>query len=256
MTDQYYADGRYWADRYGDDSTFKVDLLEALLLSANVSLQSVKDVAEIGCGPGTFLLPFARRYPHIRATGWDIASEALATANAQAEQEHLNVGFELGTVSDIWGAYDLVFCLDVLEHVRDPWGFLDQLAEIGSPVVLNLPIEQSVAHLLRRSVLRSNEKYRHLHFYSLASANLMLRESRFHIRARLYAAASPVTYRQRTSYHIRVIRYIRAIAYRLNAELASTLLGGTVMYLLMPTSPERRAQSSTGDTDLRPDAHN
>jgi SAM-dependent methyltransferase len=74
---------------------------------------SFQEVLDAGCGPGQYTLGFARAYPHIRITGYDIEkSEAW-------DNPPPNVRFQCQDL--LWlldkECYNLCLCIDVLEHI-------------------------------------------------------------------------------------------------------------------------------------------
>lgn len=82
------------------------------------------DLFEIGCGSGDFLLAAQSRGWKVR--GLEISPHAAATANARLGQDLVSVG----TVEQMplaRAACDVAVFLDVIEHVRDPHFFLQQI---------------------------------------------------------------------------------------------------------------------------------
>ena len=67
-------------------------------------------------------------------TGIDAAPENIAAAQAHAAQAGLAIDYRAGGVEALARpAFDLVTCLEVIEHVADPAGFVARLAGALAP---------------------------------------------------------------------------------------------------------------------------
>jgi 2-polyprenyl-6-hydroxyphenyl methylase/3-demethylubiquinone-9 3-methyltransferase len=94
-----------------------------------------KRVLDVGCGGGLLAEGMARR--GARVTGVDLAPEALAVARLHAAESGIGVEYRQVAVEDLAGAepgsFDLVTCLEMLEHVPDPAGIVAALARLVRP---------------------------------------------------------------------------------------------------------------------------
>lgn len=92
-------------------------------------------VLDVGCGGGLLAEGMARR--GARVTGIDLAPEALAVARLHALESGTEVDYRLETVESLAEAepasFDLVTCLEMLEHVPDPAGIVASLAKLARP---------------------------------------------------------------------------------------------------------------------------
>lgn len=79
-------------------------------------------VADIGCGGGILSEAMARVGAHV--VGLDLASEALDVARLHALEGGLSIDYQLQSVEDLAaqmpGSFDVITCLEMLEHVPDP----------------------------------------------------------------------------------------------------------------------------------------
>ena len=88
-----------------------------------------KRALDVGCGAGLVCEPLARLGAAV--TGIDAAPENAAAARAHAEQGGLAIDYRAGEVVQLAGErFDLVTCLEVIEHVIDKVAFVTQLASV------------------------------------------------------------------------------------------------------------------------------
>ncbi len=109
-------------------------------------IESIKPLAgkaalDVGCGAGLVCEPLARMGAEV--TGVDAAPENTQAAALHAEGAGLDIRYipgELGLLG--LGTFDLVTCLEVLEHVADKPAFLATLTERLAPgglMILSTP---------------------------------------------------------------------------------------------------------------------
>lgn len=108
-----------------------------------------KRALDVGCGAGLLCEPLARLGAAV--TGLDAAAENVAAAQVHAAQSGLAIDYRTGSVEDLGdAAYDLVTCLEVIEHVSDPSGFVAGLARALAPgglLVLSTPNRTALSRL-------------------------------------------------------------------------------------------------------------
>ncbi len=94
-----------------------------------------REVLDVGCGGGLLSEGMARR--GARVIGIDLAPEALAVARLHALESGVAVDYRQETVESLAVArpasFDLVTCLEMLEHVPDPAAILQSLARLVRP---------------------------------------------------------------------------------------------------------------------------
>jgi 2-polyprenyl-6-hydroxyphenyl methylase/3-demethylubiquinone-9 3-methyltransferase len=92
-------------------------------------------VLDVGCGGGLLAEGMARR--GARVTGIDLATEALEVARLHALDAGVSVEYRHESVESMAesapGAFDLVTCLEMLEHVPDPAAVVGALARLARP---------------------------------------------------------------------------------------------------------------------------
>lgn len=90
---------------------------------------------DVGCGGGLVAEPLARMGAAV--VGLDAGAEVIAVARAHAAAQGLAIDYRVGEVTGLAAerpaAFDLVTCLEVIEHVADRAAFLAALAALLRP---------------------------------------------------------------------------------------------------------------------------
>lgn len=87
---------------------------------------------DVGCGAGLLAEPLARLGAAVTAV--DAAAESIAVARDHAAGQGLAIDYRVGGVEAVAGErFDLVTCLEVIEHVADPAAFVAGLAGAVAP---------------------------------------------------------------------------------------------------------------------------
>jgi len=105
--------------------------------------------ADVGCGAGLLAEPLARLGAEV--TGIDAAPENIGAARLHAEGQGLEIDYRVGGVEMLAGSYDLVTCLEVLEHVAEPRAFVAGLSRILAAdglLILSTPNRTGASRLL------------------------------------------------------------------------------------------------------------
>lgn len=94
-----------------------------------------RKVLDVGCGGG--ILTEALAKAGANATGIDLAKTPLEVAKQHAEKEGLTIDYRYESSSDLVkthaGKFDVIACLEMLEHVPDPSAIIKDCVQLLKP---------------------------------------------------------------------------------------------------------------------------
>lgn len=94
-------------------------------------------IIDIGCGPGSITAGLASLVPEGKVEGGDIGETVLVQARKLAESRNLNnVNFSVMNANDLPfpdAHFDVAFCHQILQHVRDPVAVLREMRRVVKP---------------------------------------------------------------------------------------------------------------------------
>jgi 2-polyprenyl-6-hydroxyphenyl methylase/3-demethylubiquinone-9 3-methyltransferase len=108
---------------------------------------------DVGCGAGLLAEPLARL--GAAATGLDASPELIAVAREHARAGGREIDYRCGELAELEGRFDLITCMEVIEHVADPAAFVKELAKRLAPgglLILSTPNATGWSRLLMITV--------------------------------------------------------------------------------------------------------
>ena len=99
-----------------------------------------KTALDVGCGAGLLAEPLARL--GAKVTGIDAAAPLIAVARDHAAASGLDIDYRAGELAELLGQFDLITCMEVVEHVADPAAFVKELGRRLAPnglLILSTP---------------------------------------------------------------------------------------------------------------------
>jgi 2-polyprenyl-6-hydroxyphenyl methylase/3-demethylubiquinone-9 3-methyltransferase len=124
-----------WWDRDGPfKSLHDINPLRVAYIAERCRLQGAR-VLDVGCGGGLLSEAMARRGAHV--TGLDLASENIEAARQHAAAHALDIDYRCEEIADFAQAhalqFDVVTCLELLEHVPRPEAVVAACAQAVRP---------------------------------------------------------------------------------------------------------------------------
>ena len=153
----------------------------------------VDRVLEVGCGRGATLawLKHTGRCEH--TTGIELFSHAAEAARAVVDRVETGDAGKLLDVVGREGGFDAVLCLDVLEHLHDPWAFVERIPPLLNPGGVLIVSVPNVRHWRVSADLLFRGRWRytdagvldrtHLRFFTREGARELVAEPRLKLVA-------------------------------------------------------------------------
>ena len=141
-------------------------------------------VLEVGCGTGATLHWLKQTGRCVHTTGIELFAGAAAVARERVDTLHVGDAEQLAQHALPPASFDLVLCLDVLEHLVDPWAFVGQVQRLLKPgglLVASIPNVRYVSVVVPL-VLAGRWRYEesgildrtHLRFFTRGSARALV----------------------------------------------------------------------------------
>ena len=125
---------RWWDPTSEFRPLHEINPLRLEWINARVPL-SGKKVVDIGCGGGILAESMARKGADV--TGIDLSEKALKVADLHSLESGVQVRYELIAAEDLATrepeGFDVVTCMEMLEHVPDPFAIVQACAALVKP---------------------------------------------------------------------------------------------------------------------------
>ena len=124
-----------WWDLAGPFKTLhEINPLRLQFIKVHCPLKD-KTVIDVGCGGG--ILSESLTSEGASVTGIDMAPDVIKAAKLHAQAQHLNINYQQIAAEEAAekqpGVFDVVTCMELLEHVPDPASIVNACAELTKP---------------------------------------------------------------------------------------------------------------------------
>lgn len=230
MFEQRYTGGTHLEkipDWHIEESPWKAQNIAKLLTRNTLSPQTI---CEVGCGFGEVLkLVQAERGAECECLGYEISPVAFAHAQERTnEYVHFKLGDFLAATERV---FDLLLILDVVEHVENYLGFLQDLKPKGEYKIFQVPLELSVQTVFRRhALIKQRDTHGHLHYFTHETFLRSLEDCGYQIVDYIHTSSSLDLPTHVLS--TKLMRVPRKVCYWLHKELTVRTLGGFRLMVL------------------------
>lgn len=125
---------RWWDPTSEFRPLHEINPLRLEWINARVPLAG-KEVCDVGCGGGILAESIAKKGATV--TGIDLSEKALKVADLHSLESGIKVRYELIAAEELAarepGRYDVVTCMEMLEHVPDPSAIVQACAKLVKP---------------------------------------------------------------------------------------------------------------------------
>ncbi len=161
-------------DKYGFDIDYYKYCRKEIIRCINESREQPIKVLEVGCGLGATLANIQYLYPNAEVHGIELVKEIVDIA--KNSQDIICGDIEQMTIPFEEGSFDYIILGDVIEHLRNPWGVLNNLKEylkVGGYFLCSIP--NLMHYSVITELLKGNFTYKdsgildrtHLRFFTL-----------------------------------------------------------------------------------------
>jgi cyclopropane fatty-acyl-phospholipid synthase-like methyltransferase len=229
MTESIYSNGSYLANNkswHQEDSEWKADKVHDIMKKNNMT---AKIIGEVGCGAGEVLSQLSiKSDSYSMYYGYEISPDAY---NLCKPKERDNLKFVLiNSIKDIKRHYDLLLCIDIIEHIEDYLGFLRNIKLKASNFIFHIPLDICVTSVLTDHFIKWRRKVGHIHYFTKGTAISSLEDAGFEIIDFCYTKGSidlPSDSLQQF-----FLKLPRMLFSSINEDLAVRLLGGQSLLVL------------------------
>ena len=125
---------RWWDETSEFKPLHAINPLRLQWIKEHCSLEN-QNVLDIGCGGG--ILTESLRKSGANAKGIDLSKKALQVAKLHSLETGIQIEYELISAEDLalqeQNKYDVVTCMEMLEHVPDPKSIIKACSELAKP---------------------------------------------------------------------------------------------------------------------------
>lgn len=107
-------------------------------------------ILDIGCASGWFISEIQKKYPQYSYTGIDVYKDAIG----YGKKRYKNVSFLVSDAHHLpfpAKSYDVVLCMNVLEHVVDPQQIVEEIKRVIKPtgiVIIGMDTENALFNIV------------------------------------------------------------------------------------------------------------
>ncbi|MDQ6631910.1 MAG: class I SAM-dependent methyltransferase [Verrucomicrobiota bacterium] len=217
-----YLDGQYLDKNptfHVEDSPWKAGQITRILKKNSLRPSSI---AEIGCGAGEILVQLLPQFQQSSFFGYELSPQAYELCKKRANEKIHFFNSDLFEEPD--KLFDLLLCIDVIEHIEDYFTFLRRLKQHGKAFVFHIPLDMNVQMVFRSApIIGVRKAVGHLHYFSKDTALAALADCGYEVMDWFY---TPHGTDRPKSAKAKLLNLPRRVLSFFNADLTARVLGG------------------------------
>ena len=189
----------------------------------------INRICDIGCGAGEVLAQLQKLFPDgTSLDGYDISPGAIELCKSR-ENTHLKYFCEDLLLKEV-EEYDLLLCLDVIEHIEDYLGFLRMIRNKSVYKIFLIPMDMCVLMILfGKQLLQVRKQVGHLHYFMRETAFATLDDSGYEIIDWFYTDRALEFADNPRTHFVNIFRRSVSI---INKDLSAHIFGGYPILVL------------------------
>ena len=221
--DKYLEKNPTWHE---EDSSWKASKIMKMLSQNSLEPKSILDV---GCGFGGVASCISKNFPFSRVLGIDFTETSISYAKHKGSE---NLDFSVNELDNLTEDFELLLCIDVLEHVETYTDFLRSIRRVSQYQVFHVPLDLSVNALVRNLLVSSRRDVGHVNYYHLPLLLEVLNENGFEILDHTITMPFEVDGLVRRGWKSAFGKVIRRISYIFAPNASRILFGGSSALVL------------------------
>lgn len=223
ISQDYFTNNPTWDI---EDSHWKAVFVAEMLSSNGIMPASICD---LGCGAGYVLTELRNKFNSALICGYDIAPDAV---KFWSRHKKLGIDFILGDFFKLnTKSYEVMLLLDVIEHMSDPFSFLNRIRNKSKYFVFHIPLDLSAVNILReKTILEARKRALHIHYFTKNLALSLIEECGFEIIEWRYSGASFT--RSHGRFKTKLANIARKMLCAINKDVGVRILGGETLFVL------------------------
>jgi len=229
--DNIYNNGTYLENNpswHVEDSPWKAANILKMIRNNNIDPNLV---CEIGCGAGEILIHLSKRLgQHVIFHGYEISKQAYDLC-VQTNNDRVTYFLKDMLSSQDRDYYDLILIIDLIEHIKDYYGFIENIKSKGKYKIFHIPLDISARAIMHLATInRVRTSVGHIHYFIKDTALASLRDSGYNIIDYFYTY-KPIQLKH-TSIKSYLAKFPKKLLYMLNDDFFVRLLGGASLMVL------------------------
>lgn len=225
-----YSDGTYSINNpnwHSNDSNWKSKEIIDMIIRNSLTPKSIVDA---GCGYGGILANLHDKLKSVVSfVGYDISS--IAIENAKSKHSRCSIDFFNKDILKESVFFDLLLCIDVVEHIQNPYKFLSNLKCKSDLKIFHFPLDMNVLTIVRAGrLLELKNTVGHINYFTKDLAIEILKDCGYEVIDSFYTTGSINS--KHKSIKNAIIKPARKLGYFLNRDLFIRLLGGYSLLIL------------------------